>query len=242
MKLLIAALLAAAPARAKTNDGFKMIGQAKLAAELASANPPQVYDANTPETREHVGVIPGAHLLDSSSRYDADKTLPADKSSALVFYCANRMCTASHDAARRALAAGYKNVSVMYDGIFGWRKAGRPLAPAPGRAAQIAPKAAAALVAEHGAVIVDVREGEERFETVPGARSMPMSRAEDPKAWSAFVAALPKNDTIVFYCASGVRAKAASERLAAQGYSTAFFKNTDQWKAAGLPVEPGPAR
>jgi rhodanese-related sulfurtransferase len=33
---------------------------------------------------------------------------------------------ASHEAARRAVAAGYTDVSVMSDGIAGWRKAGKP--------------------------------------------------------------------------------------------------------------------
>jgi len=31
---------------------------------------------------------------------------------------------ASHEAARRAVKAGYTNVSVMADGITGWRDAG----------------------------------------------------------------------------------------------------------------------
>ncbi|MDO8433212.1 MAG: hypothetical protein Q7S58_12465 [Candidatus Binatus sp.] len=34
---------------------------------------------------------------------------------------------ASHEAARRATDAGYMNVSVMADGIFGWKNAGQPL-------------------------------------------------------------------------------------------------------------------
>jgi len=33
---------------------------------------------------------------------------------------------ASHEAARRAVKAGYKDVSVMADGIVGWRAAGEP--------------------------------------------------------------------------------------------------------------------
>ncbi len=32
---------------------------------------------------------------------------------------------ASHEAARRAVAAGYTDVSVMADGITGWRMAGK---------------------------------------------------------------------------------------------------------------------
>jgi rhodanese-related sulfurtransferase len=33
---------------------------------------------------------------------------------------------ASHEAARRAVDAGYKNISVMADGIMGWKAAGQP--------------------------------------------------------------------------------------------------------------------
>ena len=35
---------------------------------------------------------------------------------------------ASHEAARRAVKAGYKDVSVMVDGIMGWKDAGQPTA------------------------------------------------------------------------------------------------------------------
>jgi rhodanese-related sulfurtransferase len=34
---------------------------------------------------------------------------------------------ASHEAARRAVKAGYRDVSVMADGAMGWRKAGKPV-------------------------------------------------------------------------------------------------------------------
>jgi rhodanese-related sulfurtransferase len=35
---------------------------------------------------------------------------------------------ASHEAARRAVKAGYTDVSVMVDGIMGWKDAGQPTA------------------------------------------------------------------------------------------------------------------
>jgi rhodanese-related sulfurtransferase len=38
---------------------------------------------------------------------------------------------ASHEAARRAIKAGYENVDVMSDGIAGWKAAGDPTVPAP---------------------------------------------------------------------------------------------------------------
>jgi rhodanese-related sulfurtransferase len=39
---------------------------------------------------------------------------------------------ASHEAARRAVDAGYTNVEVMADGIKGWKEAGKPVAYPPG--------------------------------------------------------------------------------------------------------------
>jgi rhodanese-related sulfurtransferase len=34
---------------------------------------------------------------------------------------------ASHEAARRAVEAGYTDVAVMSDGIIGWAQAGKPV-------------------------------------------------------------------------------------------------------------------
>ena len=84
-------------------------------------------DANGKQTRTSQGVIPGAVLLTSSSQY-AVSELPADKSSKLVFYCANQKCSASHQAALRAMENGYTNVAVLPEGIAGWKQAGQPTA------------------------------------------------------------------------------------------------------------------
>jgi rhodanese-related sulfurtransferase len=81
-------------------------------------------DANGTETRKKMGVVPGAVLLTDSESFNVNE-LPADKSKALVFYCANTRCGASHEAAEKALTAGYTNVKVMPDGIAGWVKAGK---------------------------------------------------------------------------------------------------------------------
>jgi rhodanese-related sulfurtransferase len=69
-------------------------------------------------------VIPGAVLLTDSETFNVSE-LPTDKSKELVFYCANTRCGASHQAAEKALTAGYTNVKVMPEGIAGWVKAGK---------------------------------------------------------------------------------------------------------------------
>lgn len=85
----------------------------------------RAVDANGDDTRRHMGIIPGAVLLTDA---DAIDKLPADKAAGLVFYCANEACSSSHHAARKAIAAGYKNVKVLADGIAAWVKAGKPTA------------------------------------------------------------------------------------------------------------------
>ena len=64
-------------------------------------------DANGETTRKKMGVVPGAVLLTDSESVRRSRELPADKGKALVFYCANTQCGASHEAAERAMTAGY---------------------------------------------------------------------------------------------------------------------------------------
>jgi rhodanese-related sulfurtransferase len=87
-----------------------------------------VLDANFDQFRKENGVIPGAVMLTSFNKYDVAKELPSTKDSKLVFYCANTQCKASHAAAQRALEAGYIDVSVLPDGLLGWKKAGQTTA------------------------------------------------------------------------------------------------------------------
>src|SRR5690349_7216575 len=107
----------------KLSDKVPTITIDELDAKLA-ANDCQAVDANGEGTRKKLGVIPGAVLLTDSEAYSTSE-LPADKSKTLVFYCANTSCGASHEAAARALTAGYTNVKVLPDGIAGWVKAGK---------------------------------------------------------------------------------------------------------------------
>ena len=81
-------------------------------------------DANGDRTRKRLGVVPGAVLLTDSEAFSLSE-LPADKSKELVFYCGSKTCGASHEAAGRALTAGYTNVKVMGEGIAGWVSAGK---------------------------------------------------------------------------------------------------------------------
>lgn len=125
--LLALALLAAGCSRAPEREPASEVAAVgsvtvdQLAQGLA-AGTYQAVDANGDQTRQRMGVIPGAVLLRDYASADG---LPADKARGLVFYCANTACSASHEAARAAVAAGYRDVKVMPEGIAGWVKAGK---------------------------------------------------------------------------------------------------------------------
>lgn len=135
MKRLAFAVVAATsliiPTAALACDGEKQASYKPATWTVADLSQKQqgakitVLDANRPEFRAKHGVIPGAVLLTSARQYDIAKELPADKSSQLVFYCANNACRASEMAAGRALEAGYTNVAVLPEGLLGWKKAGK---------------------------------------------------------------------------------------------------------------------
>ena len=82
-----------------------------------------VFDVNTPELWEQ-GHLPGAIYLDQS---DIRPILPRNKKATLVFYCANRLCSAGGAYAQEAQRLGYRNAYVMPEGIFGWARSGRPM-------------------------------------------------------------------------------------------------------------------
>jgi rhodanese-related sulfurtransferase len=97
-------------------------------ADLQKQKKVTVLDANNGDFRKQNGIIPGATLLTHFNKYDPAKELPAAKDSKLVFYCSNTLCKASHAAAAKATEAGYTDVSVLPDGLLGWKKAGQPTA------------------------------------------------------------------------------------------------------------------
>ncbi len=127
---LTLALSLAAPAAALACEGeghkVNTVNTAD-AGKLNKEKKATFVDANNVETRAKHGVVPGAVLLTSSAEFDPAKELPAQKDKALVFYCANTRCSASHQAAKRALESGWTNVAVMPDGISGWKEAGLPV-------------------------------------------------------------------------------------------------------------------
>jgi rhodanese-related sulfurtransferase len=104
---------------------------------------------------------------------------------------------------------------------------------------KISPTDAAAQVSAGKAILVDVRERSElEAGMARGARWYPTSAIKsDPDAYLKFVGSLPADQTLVFYCASGVRSGKAAE-LASQraGRKSANLGGFKDWQGAGLPV------
>lgn len=110
---------AGAFASAPTGLSIQAGPHALTVSEFKSLSTAIPIDVNVSETRAKQGVIPGAVLLSSSSRFQPFE-LPPQKDVPLVFYCANVRCLASEVAARRAIDAGYTNVFTLPVGISGW--------------------------------------------------------------------------------------------------------------------------
>lgn len=107
--------------------GLQTLGVADLASWQSTRSDFVVCDANTPDTRQKFGVIPGAILLSDYLDYQAAAELGSDLGRTLVFYCHSIRCGAGADAARKAIEIGYRDVWVLEPGIVGWTEAGQPV-------------------------------------------------------------------------------------------------------------------
>src|SRR4051812_8384401 len=95
------------------------------------------------------------------------------------------------------------------------------------------------LVKQGKAVLLDCREEDELRETgtAEGALWTPLSgMVEDTDEWQATKAGLPKDKTLILFCAIGGRSGRMAEILAGDGYTTVNIGGFPAWKSAGLPV------
>lgn len=98
----------------------------------------------------------------------------------------------------------------------------------------ITPEAAATLLREGGASLVDVRERDEHARIrIPGATNLPLSKLEEAEL------AVQEGRPVLFHCRSGARTQGHVARLAAKaGGCEAYVVEggLDAWKRAGLPI------
>ncbi len=100
---------------------------------------------------------------------------------------------------------------------------------------QLAPAEAAARV-EAGAVMVDVREPEERAQArIPGSLFIPLRLVPDR------MHELPKDRPLILQCAAGMRSHQAAKFLQAQGFQVSNLMHGIQgWYRMGQTVDTGP--
>jgi rhodanese-related sulfurtransferase len=103
---------------------------------------------------------------------------------------------------------------------------------------RISPAAAAQLVAEGKAVLVDVREPAEWAETGVAKPAVLLSSSDfagAQKQWSEFFASVGDKQ-IITYCSHGIRAGRIATKLAGQGFKAASAGRLKDWTDAGLPL------
>lgn len=104
---------------------------------------------------------------------------------------------------------------------------------------KISPAEAKALV-DKGAVLVDIREGDERARaSIAGSAHMPLSKLDTFKSVPA-----EKGQVVVFHCKGGNRTAVNAEKLQQKASCEAYVLDggIDAWRAAGLPLaSPAPS-
>ena len=104
---------------------------------------------------------------------------------------------------------------------------------------KVSPQAAAALLAENKAVLVDVREPAEWAESGVAGPAVLLPKSDfdgEQKLWKQFLAQNGDKQIIV-YCRSGNRSGKVAGALAAMGRNVANAGGFKDWVAAGLPVK-----
>ena len=103
---------------------------------------------------------------------------------------------------------------------------------------KIEPNAAAALIAEGKAVLVDVREPTEWAETGVVAVATLLAKSDFDGAQTNWKPFLEKNKErqIILYCRSGNRSGIVAKALAEKGFKVANAGGFKAWAAAGQPV------
>jgi len=209
--------------------------------------PITLVDSRPKPRKYDLGHIPGAISL-PDSQFDslAARTLPADKTAALYFYCEGLTCVLSNNSALKAIKLGYTNVKVVPEGYPAWEKAYGAGPTAAGAAAT--PKAPVIEAGkESGSIsvasferiykeapdsvnLVDVREPAEMATgTFKGAINIPVSTLEKN------LDKLPKDKPIVFFCGAGSRSGEAFDmvKLYKPEIKTVFLDASIKWSKDG---------
>ncbi len=182
-----------------------------------------------PPVRYNEAHLPGAISipLDAMEK-EAEKRLPADRDTTLVFYCGGLSCGLSPKSASIAVKLGFKDVRMFQEGEPGWKKLTYPL------------EASLAFVKSGNIVLIDLRSAQKaRAGHIPRAVSIPastLSAASD--RFPEFMGA-----PVVFYSDNEGELTAALELMRDWGYTnaTTFAGGVGAWQSAGNQLVAGAA-
>jgi rhodanese-related sulfurtransferase len=228
------------------NGNLHAVSVAHIKKLMDEKAPITLVDARPKARKYDVGHIPGAiNLPDSQFDKLASELLPADKATALYFYCDGLACRLSNDSAMKAIKLGYTNVKVIPEGYPAWEKA---FGAGPSAASTAAPQAPAIEAGkESGTVtvasferiykdaptsvhLIDVREPQEvATGTFKGAINMPINSLEKN------LDKLPKDKPIIFFCGAGGRSGEAYDmvKLYKPELKTVFLDAEIKWAKDG---------
>ncbi len=194
------------PEYKKQPGAYPVVTAEQVAAQIAE-NKTLVVDSRPQKTKFDKGHIPTAINI-PFSQFDALKgKLPRDLETPIIFYCGGLKCKLSHKSAAKAIAMGYKKVSVFTYGYPNWKKMyGADAAAVAVKAGEVEGsidlERFKKIVAENpsSVMLIDSRDADEfakgHFKT---AVNIPTENLE-PK-----IKELPSDKPIVFVCSTGAR-------------------------------------
>ncbi len=228
-------LLSAAPAAAKTMNGYKEVNADQLKTMMSSGDPLVVFPLSNIEFKDmHISGSVNIPL------HKLKEDLPADKNRELVFYCLGVKCTASWRAAEKAVKLGYANVYAFRAGLPAWVEAGYPTTTI-----EKLPKVNFAKISTDGLlkkmtggddfVLLDVclkRDAEKFWIKTPNRIHIPFDELE------ARLDEIPKDKQIVVICLKGKRSPTAIRYLSAKGFKNLIQVDggMQKWVLEGKPI------
>jgi len=181
------------------------------------------------ECRDHS--IPGSVCIPCGIFDEHTDKLPRDKKKKLVYYCESDLCRRSEQCAEKSIKLGYTDVSILKNGLPGWKVAGYETVSQeriPRRPIQSIKAFMLKRWMDEGKpmLILDIRSKDDfREGHIAGAVSIPFSRLEEQYHH------LPLDRLIIVVDERGFRSFIAACYLARKGFEmTRLFGGMERWQ------------
>ena len=236
--LATAVALSAARSVPAAETEYRGIATAELKAMMDEKKDLVLVDTRTPEEFQEAH-IKGAISVPEKMFEEKLSLLPSDKNALVVLYCNGVKCGKSKKAAKKAEAAGYRNLVIYAEGFPVWEERGFAIVAGPEHAkkietAKIKPVEIKQLLdgKSKDVLLVDVRDESEYQEGhIPTAINIPV------ETFALRSEMLPKEKKIVVYCNTGGRSYNAYRKMMKLAYPNIAQTTFAEWKETGMPVE-----